>query len=77
MDVLQDRLSVREMAAAASVSSWSLQRAFVQVSRLTAVAYVQHACLQAARRDLERAAPGDTVFAAGTAMDEDRLGSTK
>ncbi len=63
MDALPERLSVREMAAAAGVSLWSLQRSFAQATHLTPVAYVQHACLQAARRDLERGVTGDTVFA--------------
>ncbi len=54
---------MREMAAAVGVSLWSLQRAFAQASRLTPVAHVQHVCLGAARRDLEQALPGDTVFA--------------
>jgi transcriptional regulator GlxA family with amidase domain len=63
MDALPQRLSVREMAAAAGVSLWSLQRAFAQASRLTPVAHVQHQCLQAARRELEIGAPGSTVFA--------------
>jgi methylphosphotriester-DNA--protein-cysteine methyltransferase len=63
MDALPARLSVREMAAAAGVSLWSLQRAFTQASSQTPVAYVQHQCLQAARRELETGAPGATVFA--------------
>jgi transcriptional regulator GlxA family with amidase domain len=63
MDALPVRLSVREMAAAAGVSLWSLQRAFAQASRLTPVAHVQHLCLQTARRELETGASGDTVFA--------------
>jgi transcriptional regulator GlxA family with amidase domain len=63
MDALPERLSVREMAAAAGVSLWSLQRAYARASRLTPVAYVQHQCLQAARRELETGAPGATVFA--------------
>jgi transcriptional regulator GlxA family with amidase domain len=63
MDALPQRLSVREMAAAAGVSLWSLQRVYAQTSRQTPVAHVQHVCLVAARRDLEQAAPGDTVFA--------------
>jgi transcriptional regulator GlxA family with amidase domain len=63
MDALPQRLSVREMAAAAGVSLWSLQRAYAQASRLTPVAHVQHLCLVAARCDLEQAVPGDTVFA--------------
>jgi methylphosphotriester-DNA--protein-cysteine methyltransferase len=63
LDALPQRLLVREMAAAAGVSLWSLQRAYAQASRLTPVAHVQHLCLQAARRDLEKVAPGDTVFA--------------
>jgi methylphosphotriester-DNA--protein-cysteine methyltransferase len=56
MDALPERPSVREMAAAAGVSLWSLQRAYAQASRLTPVAYVQHQCLQAARRELETGA---------------------
>jgi transcriptional regulator GlxA family with amidase domain len=63
MDALPERLSVHEMAAAAGVSLWSLQRAFAQASRLTPAAYVQRKCLQAARRELQAGAPGDTVFA--------------
>jgi transcriptional regulator GlxA family with amidase domain len=63
MDALPERLSVREMAAAAGVSLWSLQRAFAQASRLTPVAHVQRKCLQEARRELQAGAPGDTVFA--------------
>jgi AraC-like DNA-binding protein len=62
MDALPERLSVREMAAA-GVSLWSLQKAFERAHRTTPVAHVQHVCLQAARRDLEQVAPGDTVFA--------------
>ena len=63
MDALPERLSVREMAAAAGVSLWSLKKAFERAHRTTPVAHVQHVCLVAARRDLEQAAPGDTVFA--------------
>jgi transcriptional regulator GlxA family with amidase domain len=54
MDALPERLSVREMAAAAGVSLWSLQKAFERADRTTPVAHVQHVCLQAARRDLEQ-----------------------
>jgi transcriptional regulator GlxA family with amidase domain len=63
MDALPQRLSVREMAAAAGVSLWSLQRAFARGAHPTPVAHVQYLCLEGARRDLERAEPGDTVFA--------------
>jgi methylphosphotriester-DNA--protein-cysteine methyltransferase len=63
MDALPERLSVREMAAAAGVSLGMLQRAFAQASHLTPVAHVQLLCLQAARSELETGAPGATVFA--------------
>ncbi len=63
MDALPERLSVREMAAAAGVSLGTLQRAFERAHRTTPVAHVQHLCLQAARGDLEQAVPGNTVFA--------------
>jgi transcriptional regulator GlxA family with amidase domain len=63
LDALPQRLSTREMAAAAGVSLWSLQRAFERMSRQTPVAYVQQLCLERARCDLEQPKPGDTVFA--------------
>lgn len=63
LDALPRRLSVREMAAAAGVSLWSLQQAFGRAHCLTPVAHVQQLCLEHARRDLEHGAAGDTVFA--------------
>ena len=63
MDALPERLSVHEMAAAAGVSLWSLQRAFERAYHTTPVAHVQHLCLEYARRALEAGAPGTTVFA--------------
>jgi AraC-like DNA-binding protein len=39
-----------QMAAAAGVSLWSLQKAFERAHRTTPVAHVRHVCLQAARR---------------------------
>jgi transcriptional regulator GlxA family with amidase domain len=62
LDALPQRLSVREMAAAAGVSLGTLQRAFEQAYRTTPVFHVQQLSLHAARRDLEKATPGDTVF---------------
>jgi AraC-like DNA-binding protein len=62
-DALPERLSVHEMAAAAGVSLWSLQRAFERAYHTTPVAHVQHLCLEFSRRDIEAGAPGATVFA--------------
>lgn len=61
LDALPQRLNHREMAAAAGVSLWSLQRAFATLGA-TPVAHIQQLCLERARRDLEKGAPGDTVF---------------
>lgn len=63
LDALPQRLSGWKLAAAAGVSLWTLQRAFMRAHCATPVANVQLLYLERARGDLKQGTPGDTVFA--------------